>query len=348
MEKNKKEQKQYKGSAKFQIALLIIFGIIASWMLYRPTQGFNTDDEYPDIIPLTPQKIINLGGSPSEIDVGIYIRDIPKFSIVRGAFLIDLTVWFRFNPGFVSLEKISLFSFESAKVKYKSKPFTKIENGHLVAYYDMRLEFSMSLDYQYFPFDDHKISFALTNNAIPPSEAMFKSSKSNLIVNKEIKLPGWKLVNKHIKTGYIVDIFEPHKPQKTHTRPRVIFSLDLARSGVRHVVTILLPLLLIFLISLFTLSFSPYGHNAGNIISISIATVTAVIAHRFVIESMSPKSGTFMISDYLFVLFLIGCSIVFIMNIFTKKIKGFYKNIIALLLNIFVLSAIAYILYPLF
>jgi len=347
-EKNIQKQNIYTGSAKFQIILLLIFGVIAFWMLYKPTVGFNSEDEYPNIIPLTPQKIISFGGSPSKIKVGMYIRDVPEVDIVKGIFIADITVWFEFNPSFISLEKIGMFSFESAKIKYKSKPFTRIEGDNLVAYYNMRSEFSISLNYKYFPFDDHRISFALTNNALSPSEAIFQSSKYNFTINKEIIIPGWELVGKHIKTGYITDVFDPHDPKAKNTRPRVIFSMDLARAGVRHVVTILLPLLIIFFISLFTLSFNPYGHNAGNIVAISIASVSAVIAQRFVIESMSPRSGTFMISDNLFVLFLIGCSLIFVVNIFSKRIKGVYKNILAFVLNVFTLLTLAYILNPLF
>jgi len=348
MTMDKKEQAKYTGSAKFQIVLLILFGVIASWILYKPSVGFNTEDDYPDLIPITPQKIISFGGFPSHVDVGMYLREIPEADIIKGLFKADLTVWFKFDPSIISLDKISQFSFENAKITYKSKPFTKIEGNNIIAYYDMTAEFSHSLNYKYFPFDDHRVSFALTNNALSPSEASFRSSKTNLRINEEIITPGLKFVGKKIKTGYITDIFDPHDPKARHTRPRIIFSIDLAREGVRHIVTILLPLLLIFFIGLFTLSFNPYGHNASNIISISIATVTAVIAHRFIVENMSPKSGTFMISDHLFILFLTACTSIFIVNIFAKKIKGIYKNIIALALVLFVLITLTFILTPMF
>jgi len=341
-----KKNKSYQGSAIFQIILLGLFSLGLIWALSVPVEGYKSIDEYPNVIPITPKKIVSFGGSPTDVYIGMYIRDIPEFDPVKGLFTVDLTIWFKFDPTLLSLDRISNFSFDSAKIKYKSEPYTRIDGDKLVAHYDMRVIFSSQLSYDHFPFDDHKVSFSLTHNFLSPSEAIFKSSKFNLVINKQIEIPGWKIIDKAIKTGYIKDVLDPHDPAGQRFHPRIVFSIDFVRKGARHIVTILIPLLLVFFIAVFTFVLDP--NDTGSIMGISTGMISAVIAHRFVIAGMSPKSGSFMISDQLFFLFLTTCFAVFFINIFTTKITGFYKNIIVLVLYVFTLVSILYIIRPLF
>lgn len=343
--KEKNNIKDYKGSALFQILLLGLFSISLIIILAIPVAGFISTDKYPNLTPLTPQKIINFGGSPSDIQIGMHIRDIPEFDTVKGLFTVDLTIWFKFDPTIISLDRIGKFSFDNTEVKYKSKPYTRIDGDKLVAHYDMKVIFSSQLSYANFPFDDHKVSFSLTHNFLSPSEAMFKSSKFNLVINPKIEIAGWKIIDKKVNFGYIKDILDPHDPKAQRFHPRIVFSIDFVREGIRHIVTILIPLLLVFFIGLFTLVLDPRETNV--IMGISTASVSAVIAHRYIIASMSPKSGSFMISDKIFFLFLAACFAIFFINLFSSKIKGLYKNIISLLLYLITLLIIIYIVKPL-
>jgi len=342
--KNEDKKEKYAASRPFQIILILISGLIIAWMLSKPIVGFKSTDEYPEIVPLTPKKIIKFGGAPSIVDIGMYIRDFSEFDMVKGIFVADLTLWFKFDPLVLSLDRIGKFTFDGAKILKKSKPYTKIESDKLVANYDMRIEFKGQLNYKNFPFDDHRVNFPLTNYFLTPSEANFESTESDFILNPKLKIAGWRYIDKGLKTGY-VEYKLGIKGSKIH--PRIVFYLDFARVGTRHIITILIPLIIVFFISLFTLTFDPYVFAISNIISISIASISAVIAHRFIMESMSPKAGYFMISDKLFLLYLVVCSVIFVVNIFSRKIPGFYKNILSLILHVATLAYIAYIFKPL-
>jgi hypothetical protein len=318
------------------------------WILYKPVIGFKTDDRYPDIISLTPQKIINLGGSPAYVEVGLYVRDMPKVDMVKGDVIADLTVWFLFDPRLISLERIGKFSFDRSRIMYKSKAYTRIEDGKLLARYDIRSVFSLDLNYKSFPLDDHRANFILTNDFISPSESIFQSSRKNVILNTEIHIPGWKCVDKSVKTGYLLDKIDVGAKETDVHRSRIVFSFDFAHVGFRHIMVIIMPLLLIFMISLLTWTFDPFGSFAPNIVPISVMAITAVIAHHFVIERMSPETGYFMISNYVFLLILLGCCIVFVVNIFGQKIRGIYKDIIAFLIYASMVYVFASLISPLF
>jgi hypothetical protein len=136
---------------------------------------------------------------------------------------------------------------------------------------------------------------------------------------------GWMIIDKNATTGYEEARFEDnsdHGQQKSY--PITVFSFDVERYGLRHLLTILLPLLLSFYIGLFSLSTSSGG------IRIGIISITAIVSYRFVIDRVSPSVGYFMISDYLFFLFLIAALVPFIGSIaaaYNKKVTPFMLKI---------------------
>ena len=100
----------------FSIVMMVLTGSILMFVFYESVYTFRANDNSPPIISLTPQKLIEFGGIPAPVDVGMYIRDFPEFDIVKGKFVVDITIWFRFNPQLVSLDRISKFMFEKAEI----------------------------------------------------------------------------------------------------------------------------------------------------------------------------------------------------------------------------------------
>ncbi|MBU1007556.1 hypothetical protein KKA53_00555 [Candidatus Dependentiae bacterium] len=337
----------YQASVFFQMLLFGVFGAFLFFLLYRPVVSFMTDDEYPELSSLTPQEVVDLGGSPTFVDVGLYIRDVSKFDLVDGEIVVDATVWFLFDPSLISIERLGKFTFHRATVISKSEPYVRIEKGKLLARYDMRFLLSLKLNYKKFPLDDHKINFTLTNHLLSPSEIIFQSSRGNLILNPEIVIHGWEDIDSTVKIGYLLDEMDPYEKTRTIYHPRVVFSLDFARVGFRSIMVIVLPLLLVFMIVLFSWTFDPFGRFATGIMSMSIMSITAVIAHHFVMERLSPKTGYLMISNYLFLLILSFCCIVFLVNVLGKRVTGFYKNVMALVLYIILVTVLIVLTGPL-
>lgn len=335
--------RHYRVSFRLQIFLIIITSIFSFAIFYRSVSTFKTQDVYPELISLTPQKVVRYGGVPVPVMVGLYIRDFPDFDMVKGKFTIDLTVWFKFNPLLISLERIGNFTFEMAKTEYKSDPLTRIEDKELVAYYDMRLNLNTHMHYATFPLDDHRLSIALAHYGLSPSDIMFTSSRNNLDVSPELSIAGWRYVDKRVKTGYMSGLENKIGSEEDRLHPRVIFSLDYERAGVRHIISIFVPLLLIFFLSLLTFSINPFGKNASSIMSISASAITALIAYRFVIENMSPPTGDFMASDYIFFLFLISACLIFFINISSRHITKYYKTLVVIGLHTAIIASLLYL-----
>ena len=145
------------------------------------------------------------------------------------------------------------------------------------------------MDYHLFPIDDHRLFIVLDNNSVSPNSMQFVSSNDNFILSKSVFTGGWKTISSFVETGYIETSLEKNDDTKNISYPAVVFSIDFIRSGIRPIVIIFIPLLILFILSTFIL-FWEKEQMASRIIICS-AIIGALLTYRFVIEQMSPQVG---------------------------------------------------------
>jgi len=331
--KNKPERAT--ASVLLQAGLLAIFTFFFVWVIYKPVTTYRPNESYKPVLTVTPKKALEFGGKPTPIIVGLYIHGFPDFEMVKDHFVIDLTVWFKFDPTLITLKRISNFTFEKTTILKKIQTNTKIEGNLFFVQYFMRISLKTRLEFENFPIDDHRVKMALINKGLTPSEAYFKSSKKNIQLNTGIHVPGWNIIDAFVETGYIKNKLDP---SNIKYYPSTEFFIDFARTGIKHILSILLPLLVVFFVSLLTFTFE----SETGILGTSVGSISAILAHYFVIDRISPPSNYIMISDYLFLVALMGCSVVLAINIVGKKLTATHKNIISVILYI---TLILFILY---
>lgn len=327
----------------YQTAWIILTMVCIMGLVTWRSNTFRYDEKSYDIKPITPEKITEFGGFSGIIQTGLFIDEFQQFSIEANNFIFDGIVWFKFNPGEISLDTIEKFSFEKGTLLYKSPPETKIEGDSLLARYNIRLQFSSNLQYKNFPLDHHRINIVLTNKFTNPSEVFFDSEYRDLIINSDMSFRGWSQIDKEVETGYTVSELDPGDPQQTILRPAVVFSINYARTSIRYTLSIILPLALVFFVSLFGISLPLKAAIAG-----SAAGVTAILAYRFVIENLSPRVGFFMMSDYLFFIFLGMTLLIFIINVSEtfgkRKLSHKAKMLLVAILHLIIIFSTAYLI----
>ena len=166
---------------------------------------------------------------------------------------------------------------------------------------------------------------------------MYASSVADLVVSQGAIPSGWTLQDEHVYSGYSTSQLEAPNKEKAIYHPRVIFAIDFNLQSLRHLFTILLPLILMFFITTFSFSMDP-AYYYRSIISLSSGAVTAMLAYRFVIENLSPKVGYFMLSDSLFFLFLTACCIIFLINTKTLDLSRRSKQLATIFIHVLVVS----------
>lgn len=319
----------------FQIVLSLITMSVFALMTFAALRETHMGEAHVPVFVLTPRQIIDFGGMQPEVSVGLYLRDFQLFDMTHGNFIANITVWFQFDPRLISLDRVDQFTIERAEIMKRSAPLVRAVGDKLVARYDLRIQFTLQLNYASFPFDAHRMNISVVNHALSAHDVLFTATQKNLVQGPMISTVGWTVDDWHVVAGFAEEKLQEGKNKPITYYPRVVFSLDFDRMSTRSAVSIFLPLILIFLISIFSLSLDPRTTGVSNVL-ITVSSITALIAYRFVIENLAPSAGYFMISDFIFLLFLLACCAAFVINLFGTTLSGRTKTLLSVMVHLLI------------
>ncbi len=248
------------------------------------------------------------------IVVGFAMHNFLLFDIINNDFLLDATVWFAFDATTISIKDLDDFSFSKAEIVQKAGPYLETKDGKITARYDIRLRFSTNLIYRLFPLDRHRIYLTLNNKALSTDNVLFSCESKSLVVSKTIYTFGWSVENQRVQCG----AGRLNFADKQFSFPRIIFSIDFAQTSMRQFTFIVLPLFILLFLAIFAFALN-LRKDFEVIMAIAGASIAALLSYRFVIEGMSPKVTYYMLSDLLFLLFLVLLFVVIFIDIFYRQ-----------------------------
>lgn len=285
-------------SAKFQTIVFSLACFILIFLLYKPLYRFTSYDQKPDNLSGAPQQ-----SNPALIRTGLHINSFSKVDILKNDFVFEGELWFEFDPSKISIEELEKFDIDHGQILEKSKPIISSHDGKTVAQYFIRANFKTNLNYKAFPLDNHVIYITITNRFVSADKVVFEPVVVKSITKKDLLTSLCALNDISVQAGYVTSTLPlAHATIENHS-PQLIFGIKCNHVDLRHFLNIFLPLLLIFFFTLF--AFSLDFHEHGTMVpTMAAAGVPALLAYRFVIEAISPDVDYFMLSDYLFFLFL--------------------------------------------
>jgi hypothetical protein len=315
-------------SIKFQTLLVLINSLVLGVLVYHGMmQTGKIFDPAPTVTPVRPQKTyIQHHQIPTDVMVGMTINDFSSFDLTKNKFVIRAIVWFIFDPIFLSIETMNQFSFSKGTILKRSAPeITITHNKKAFAKYEVLAEFNTDLDYRYFPLDNHRIFIALTNLAIDESDVIFKSQNSYFKIDDHLHTASGRIINLQTRYGVSRSELIPDYKNALVERPLVVFSFDYNKPGVRSTLLIIIPIILMFFMSLFTLSLDPTV-SSREIFATSIGVLTSILTYRFVIESLSPQVDYFTMGDYVYIFVLLCAFGLFLFNSLSIRIREFTQT----------------------
>lgn len=320
----------------FQVICIALSLIWFTFVINRRLDIFNPRELAPELVHTSPLTYQQFGGFASFVTVGLFIDRFQTFDITNNIFVFSGYVWFKHLAGTVSAQNLEQFYFLQGDILERSAPETQIVDQYVLTTFHVKVKFSSLLSYKDFPFDGHRIRLSLSHNNLSPEEIVFVSAERDLIIKTDELQSGWHRIDHFVDTGYLESTIDSYDNRNTQYHPAVTFSIDYERYGVRFILSIFLPLLLIFYVTLFGFSL-----DEGSALHNAVGGVTGILGYRFVIDNLSPKVGYFMISDSIFflILSLSGFALVlFIVVVFSKividvKIKALILMIMHLLIN---------------
>lgn len=335
---------------QFQILFIFISAIAAILIAYGPYKYIVSEEPEIPLTIVTPEQFVAWGATPTRVSVGLYIVNFPELDFVHSSFVLEGMIWFEFDPALISIATISKFSFEKGEILQQSEPFTQVAGKKLFVRYNIRVRFKSELDFRRFPFDSHRLDLVLINRSVQPGEMIFRSYHSFFKLTTGIVTSGWQLFGTAVRTGWIHSTLDEYGADKVVSNPRAIFSVTLKRGGIRNIILILLPLFMLFFISLFCFAFDPETHSF-QIFGLASGGVTGLLGYRFVIENMTPKVSYFVFSDQVFTIFLAASLFEFLYAVTIVKMGKLtpfivvLRGILYISIHIFFLATWYYLLY---
>lgn len=332
MEKNKKFV-----SPLFQIIAFSVASLCLVALFYKPFVDFRSHDQVPALMAYEKQN------SLIPVQMGLTIHHFMESDIIKNTVSIDATVWFGYDPKTVTREQIGQFSFDEATLE-KLQP-TYAQNGPLeIASYDIQVHCKMDFNFKEYPLDDHRLWFSLKNGALPAEKYQFIVPVDAFVLACRAQIKNCRAENIVAHSGLVSQKLTLLDGQHELRASRALFSIDCNPIDMRHFLNIFLPMFLIFFLTLFSFSFG-YSEHFTDVPSIAAASVPALFAYRFVIESVSPDVSYFMMSDYLFFLYLMLSLATFLCVAWALNYSAHIKKLIIIGLYAVMLIGCAGIVY---
>lgn len=292
-------------SSVFQTVVFLGATVVLCIIFYGPFVRFAA---YDNIATVTPYKPSNTTTEP--IYINFTIHNFVESDIIKNDVSIDATISFGYNPQKVTREQIAQFDFDEASTE-KGVPFYHTFGNLEIAFYDIHVKSKMDFNFKTYPLDDHHFWFSFKNNALPLNTYHFNVLPGSFKMGPRMTINNCVAENVRALTGYVSHLVELPAGSQELDSSRVIFAVDCNPLDMRHFLSVFLPMYLIFFLTLFSFSFA-YSEHVTDVPGIAAAGIPALFAYRFVIETISPNVSYFMMSDYLFFLYLILLLLTFI------------------------------------
>ncbi len=301
-------------------ALFALFSVV--FLCVRKFNKKIIVDPSPVVHTTTPEHNDTKKHEIATVKTGLFIRNFPTFDLLSSKFTADAVVWFSFDPGTISSDLISDFSFGTGTILEKKKIKEKQKDAIKTVFYEIRVEFMSYLNFKEFPFNAHRIFLVLENEHLSPTQMAFQSDSTLFGLADNIHTHDWKIINKHVQSGYIVPSSDKKMLAVTETinNPAVIFSLDLMLFGFKKLLIIFLPLFLLFFLGLFSLLLT-----SRPALSSSLATVGSLIFYYLIIGKIEPKVSHLTTADKIYLMILTSQFLIFLINVASSFFEKKYE-----------------------
>lgn len=325
-------------SAFFQTVVFFTATVCLIAIFYNPFISFKSYDNVPSVNPYT---LLHKNGIP--VYTGLIIHNFVESDIIKNNISIDATISFVYDPTKVTRQQIGQFGFDEASTE-KSQIYYEKYKDLEIATFDIQVRSKMDFNFKAYPLDDHRFWFSLKNCSLPIEKYYFKVLPKSFNIGPRMTINNCRAENVHAQVGFVSrDVIVPDSKHEMRSS-RAIFSVDCNPVDMRHFLSIFLPMYLIFFLTLFSFSFG-YSEHVTDVPSIAAAGVPALFAYRFVIETISPDVSYFMLSDYIFFLYLILSLLTFISVSWALNRQAYVKKAIIITLYAIMLIGCAAIVY---
>jgi len=229
--------------------------------------------------------------NPRIVKVGIYILNIGKLDMASGEFTADFYLYFSSNQ---TSERGGITNFEFCNGNYNRKDVYYPDDPTYDAY---RIEAVLhnNMDLSRYPFDHHEITIELEDKYEDKKQMIYILNQKYPTRAPSLKIPGWEIESDDPDV-----IIYPYPWGEVS---RFIYTLEIQRPVMAGFLKTILPVLIMVIVGLLSLQFSPDKYIA-RLTLITGSLTGAVILHLNITSSLPPLGyltlgDRFMLFNYL-------------------------------------------------
>ena len=257
-----------------------------------------------------------------EIKSGLFIENFTEFKIAEEHFIADLVIWFEYPQNSIPIDLLAKFDIEDSDIQKKTDPILESDGENTIVKFKVRADLNMLMEYQNFPFNDHRITIIINNKQINVRNHIFKTTKDFFMVAENFRLPDWKIMGRKYmfaKSGFFVEKLEEQEDETiSMLYPVSLFTFTITKTSWFAILMTLLPLFTLFYLLVMTLlaSIESFFRITGPVGFFS----TILLSYRFNASDIAPNIGYSTISDKLHMFIAIICGIILIYQISCHRI----------------------------
>ena len=247
---------------------------------------------------LVPPSLAQQGDSLREVQIGVYISQLPSLSLNTSSYSVLFFVWFRWNGD--TLAPHNSFEVVNGRIESKECEPTYQEGDSKYVVCRVWASVSHAWDVKRFPFDDHIIQLSIEDNVFEEDELVYLADQQDSHVGPS-EIPGWDLrpgtatvESHHYQTNFGNSAL-PRGQGSSYSR--FVYSMHAERHGWGYYLRLFTGLHVAVLVAFLALWIRPTDVDPR--FGLGAAALFAAVASEFVVASSLPETNVLTMADQL-------------------------------------------------
>ena len=302
--------------SKFQIGLVAILGLLAS-LFIAPSTAHAQTQSTPDT------------HSSKRVVIGAFVNDIQAIDLRTHSYVVDLYLWFRWtDPDFDPSKSFEFMNTFDPEAHVETEVYERPQEQPDGSYYAIirhQGAFSNKFDVSDYPFDRQNLIVSVEDNDLPTQELVYVADKNALVINQEIRLPGYDIGRPRLiirDKPYDTNFGDLSEPETT-PYSRAEFTIPISRPATSGIVKSFMPVLLIILCAALALVLDPSHVEAR--VGLAITALLTLVATQFTAAGSLPEVSYLTLLDQIYIL-----SYLYILTVIGMVVRGTRRDSIGL------------------
>lgn len=263
----------------------------------------------PKPVPIAPAV---RGAGPQQIEVGMYLQNIPEIDIKTNSFSAEFYLWFLWSGDIDPTLTFELTNAVNVSELTKtpifvdangnSAPDTLPDGRHLQQFH-VYGRFGHPFPLSRYPFDDHDISISIEDGRHSNEALVHVIDEKGSVMRPDLVIPGWNLSPMHTslsKTKFGTVFGDPRSARGEESYSHVEFKVHIDRPVVGIISKTVVPIALIILITFGAFFCQPMDIDAR--LCLTITALISAVALQLTAATELPPTGSLLLLDKIYIL----------------------------------------------